>query len=146
MVCRVKAMIGPQHLAVMSFKCFIRFYRFQVFGSHDKVIQLVSFVVNRLQGGEGDVSIAVSAVSFIIIQPYYLINHISGIDKLPDRLGMRFIEKNLCCLFMEHNYFPALFNINFIDETSFEEFHHFYFRMVGIYAGKIQTDVFLSET
>ena len=70
-------------------------------------------------------------------------NHLGFI---PEETLKDFIEKNLCCLFMEHNYFPALFNINFIDETSFEEFHHFYFRMVGIYAGKIQTDVFLSET
>ena len=138
-------MIGSQYFAVMGFKSLIGLNCFQIFGSHDQVIQLVSFVINRLKSGKRNVCIAVTAISFIIVETYYLINHITGIDKLSDWFGMGFIKKNFCCLFMEHNYFPALFNINLIDKTSFEEFHHFYLCMVGIYAGKAQTDVFLPE-
>ena len=139
-------MIGSQYFAVMGFKSLIGLYCFQIFGSHDQVIQFVSFIINRLQSGKRNVGIAVSAISFIIIKTYYLINHISGVDKLSDWLGMSLVKKDFCCFLMKHNNFPAFLDIDFIDKTSFEKLHDFYLCMIGIYAGKVQADVFLSET
>ena len=72
--------------------------------------------------------------------------HIAGIDKLSDWLGMSLVKKDFCCFLMKHNNFPAFLDIDFIDKTSFEKLHDFYLCMIGIYAGKVQADVFLSET
>ena len=47
---------------------------------------------------------------------------------------------------MEHDHFASFPDINLVDETSFEEFYNFYFRMIGIYTGKTQAYILLPET
>ena len=92
MVGRVKTMIGSQNFAVVGFKLLIGFYCFQIFGSHDEVIQFVTLIINGLQSTERNVGVAVSAVSLVVIKSNHLINHIAGIDKLSDRIGMGLVE------------------------------------------------------
>ena len=89
----VKAVIGGNSLAVFFFKGFVTFYAVQVLGCKDDVIQLVSFIIDGLQGGEGDIRFVCLAVSLVIVEAYYLIGHSTGIDKLSDGFSMRFSER-----------------------------------------------------
>ena len=145
MIGRVKTLVGADHFTVVGFEFLVRLYCFQILGGHDEVIQLVSFIINRLQGCERKISIAVSAVTFVIVQSYYLIDNIARIHELSDGVSMCFVEQDFGSLFVEYNYFPSFFNVDFVNETSLEKFYYFHFRMVGIYSGKIQVDIFRSE-
>lgn len=89
----VKAVIGGNSLAVFFFKGFVTFYAVQVLGCKDDVIQLVSFIIDGLQGGEGDIRFVCLAVSLVIVEAYYLIGHSTGIDKLSDGFSMRFPKR-----------------------------------------------------
>ena len=76
---------------------------------------------------------------------YYLIDNIARIHELSDGVSMCFVEQDFGSLFVEYNYFPSFFNVDFVNETSLEKLYYFHFRMVGIYSGKIQVDIFRSE-
>ena len=80
MVGRVKTMIGSQNFAVVGFKLLIGFYCFQIFGSHDEVIQFVTLIINGLQSTERNVGVAVSAVSLVVIKSNHLINRRVQLD------------------------------------------------------------------
>ena len=138
-------MIGGNSLAVFFFKGFVTFYAVQVLGCKDDVIQLVSFIIDGLQGGEGDIRFVCLAVSLVIVEAYYLIGHSTGIDKLSDGFSMRFSEKDICRFLMEDDDFTSVFQVVVVDETSVRCFHGFHFGVVGIYAQQRDIDIFLSE-
>ena len=98
-----------------------------------------------MQSCKWKVSIAVAAVSFVVVQTYYMIDNITCIHELSDGIGMCFVKQDFGSLFVEYDYFPSFFNIDFIDETPFKEFSPFHFCMIGVYSGKIQIDIFRSE-
>lgn len=52
---RVKAVVGGDGFTVLFLECLVTFHAGQVFGSEDDIVQLVSFVVDGLQGGERNV-------------------------------------------------------------------------------------------
>lgn len=57
------------------------------FGGEDDIVKLVTFVIDGLQGGEGDKGYA-ALVALVFVQSRHPVSHTADVDKLAYRFGM----------------------------------------------------------
>ena len=139
----VKPLVGADGSPVVRFEGFVFFYGVQVFDGHKDVVQLVAFVIDQLQGAEGNVYILSAGVSFILIYTYYLEHHAAHIEHLSQR-GSSVFEEGLYRTFVDDGYFSLLLDVQFVDEAALDQLGTFYFYIVGMYAHQHFVDVFVA--
>ena len=92
-VLRVEAVVGSYHPAVVAFKGLVALFIGQALRGEDNAVQLVSFIIYSLQGGEGHVSLAGLHVALVGKGAHHLVGHAAHVDKLAQRVRVRLAEQ-----------------------------------------------------